>query len=109
VVIVDGMPETAQVLQAVFEPRGHRVERIRGFVPNDAERVRDSVLVLHDDGEKRAAANDPAVRRIIIGSLSSPNAGSNETHLSPMFEFAELIRAVEGLLSDQKLPARRAA
>ncbi len=51
VVIIDGAPETAEVLQAVFEPRGHRVERIRSHATDCVKRTSNSVLVLHDDAE----------------------------------------------------------
>ncbi|MGC1275818.1 MAG: hypothetical protein WBC44_19095 [Planctomycetaceae bacterium] len=111
VVIVDGVPETAEVLREVFEPRGHRVDRIRSFDSATTPTER-SVLVVHDD-----AASDVdrrfkygTVPRIVIGTITTedvaPSPG-DERRLSQPFQYAELIRAVEELLAEP--PSRRAA
>lgn len=111
VVVVDGVPETAQVLRAVLEPRGHRVERVRGFDPARSTAT-DTVLVLHDDGSSDAARRHKygTVPRVIIGSLAPGSAaapaGGTEQRLAQLFQYAELIRAVESLLAGDE---RRAA
>lgn len=104
VVVVDGVPETAQVLRAVLEPLGHRVERVRGFDPAVSP-PSNTVLVLHEDGNSEAARRHKygTVPRVIIGSLASDcgaaPAGGTEQRLVQPFQYAELIRAVESLLA----------
>jgi hypothetical protein len=109
VVIIDGVPETAEVLQAVFEPRGHRVERIRSHATVCEKRTSNSVLVLHDDAEGTRRSQYGSAPRVVIGSITSEAADPSETHLSSMFQFAELVRAVEDLLTQQASAERRAA
>jgi len=112
VVVVDGVPETAQVLRAVLEPRGHRVERVRGYEAGSAAN-RGAVLVLHDDGASDKARRHKygTVPRVIIGSLLSADGetgvGTEEQRLAQPFQYAELIRAVESLLATDE--TRRAA
>jgi CheY-like chemotaxis protein len=106
VVIVDGVPETAQVLRAVFEPRGHRVERVRGFeAPATTEP--GSVLVLHDDGadDVRRRHRYGTVPRVVIGSVTTASGDTTEQRLAQPFQYAELIRAVESLLDDERRAA----
>ncbi len=110
VVVVDGMPETAAVLQAVFEPRGLRVDRMRSYSFDDSHPSKHSVLVVHDDGtgnhEKRSKYG--AAPRVVIGSITSTDSSPDETYLSPLFHFSELIKAVEGLLDEQGSTTRAA-
>ena len=99
VLVVDGVPETAQVLRAVLEPRGHRVDRVRAFDP--APPAAGSVLVLHDDGSSEANRRHKygTAPRVIIGSFTTaPASGDSEHRLAQPFQYAELIRAVESLL-----------
>ena len=108
-VVIDGVPETAQVLQAVFEPRGHRVERVRSHSATSAKPIHGSVLVLHDNAVGTRRSKYRGAPRVVIGSMSSEAADPSETRLSPMFQFAELVRAVEGLLTQQASGSSRAA
>ena len=103
-VVVDGVPETVQVLRAVFEPRGHQVDRVRAFEFARLADEPDGVLVLHDDGARPPATSNGRVPRVIIGSIAAaaesdrlPDAGPR---LSQPFHYAELIRAVESLLAE---------
>jgi hypothetical protein len=109
VVVIDGVPETAQVLQAVFEPRGHRVERLRSHAATSVKPTHNSVLVLHDNAEGSRRSKYRGAPRVVIGSMSSEAAEPSETRLSPMFQFAELVRAVEGLLTQHTCDSGRAA
>lgn len=103
VVVIDGVPETTQVLRAMLEPRGHRVERVRGFDPELATRC-NAVLVLHDDGASEATRRRKygTTPRVVIGSLTSDQVPcppeQEERRLIQPFHYAELIRAVESLL-----------
>jgi hypothetical protein len=108
VLIIDGAPETAEVLQAVFEPRGHRVERVRSHAADCAQRTCDSVLVLHDDAAGTRRSRYGNAPRVVIGSMTIAAADPSVAHLSPMFQFAELVRAVEALLG-QQTPAKKHA
>jgi CheY-like chemotaxis protein len=103
VVVVDGVPETAEVLREVFEPRGHRVERVRGF--DRSEPAPGSVLVVHDDGSGGAnrTFRYGTTPRVVIGSIVSQSAmdQSCERTLTHPFQYAELIRAVEALLANE--------
>ncbi len=115
VVIVDGVPETAAVLREVFEPRGHRVDRVRSFEPSP-EASADTVLIVHDDGRSDGDRRFKygTTPRIVIGSITTTeaprgessggetacSAGScqDERRLAQPFHYAELIRAVESML-----------
>lgn len=113
VVIVDGVPETAEVLREVFGPRGHRVERVRSFDPASMPPTEGSVLVVHDDAASEVDRRFKygTVPRVIIGTITTDDAvpsSGDERRLSQPFQYAELIRAVEALL-DEQMPQRSAA
>ena len=99
VVVVDGLTETAAVLRAVFEPRGHQVDRVRGFefASRDATAAA-RVLVLHDDGPARGLLPGDA-RRVVIGRHATV-AAPGERRLTHPFQYPELVRAIEALLAD---------
>lgn len=105
-VVVDGVPETTQVLRAVFEPRGYDVNRVRAFELPQFPRDRQSILVVHgegDDGNGTAGTpSETSVPRVIIGSIAanSGDGASGDHRLQQPFQYAELIRAVEALLVD---------
>lgn len=109
ILVVDGVPETEEVLRAVLEPRGHQVERVRAHDFEVASH-QNHVLVLHDDGpqaaRRRKHGNTP---RVVIGSMTSNLfcGDTSERHLAHPFHYAELIRAVESLLNEE--PEQRAA
>lgn len=114
VVIVDGVPETAAVLREVFEPRGHRVDRIRSFETASSAEA-GSVLVVHDDtsSEVDRRFKYGTTPRIVIGSVTTvtdetPVRAGDERRLSQPFQYAELICAVESLLGESR-PQRSAA
>lgn len=110
IIVVDGVPETEQVLRAVLEPRGHQVERVRAFELDAAASDRH-VLVLHDDGSQEARrTRHGETPRVVIGSMTTEetSSDSSERQLSHPFHYAELIRAVESLLAEGA-PRRSAA
>ena len=123
VVVVDGVPETAQVLRAVFEPRGHQVDRVRGFDLAHSRSTEAGVLVVHDDGHSGGCRSTAPARaaRVVIASFTSdddaaasvesvaPYSTTNERRLAQPFHYAELIRAVESLLSEEQPAAARVA
>ena len=105
VLVVNGIPETEAVLKAVFETRGHRVQRVRsnnqqGSVPL-AERP--SVVVLDADetnGEPDRLWSE--VPRIILGDRVAAagrfSSGEGALFLEKPFQYPELVRAIEQLL-----------
>ena len=123
VVVVDHSTETADVLQAVFAPRGVQVERRRSparrpGAPRDAE-----VFVLDEECVAPPPSLSPPApemrNRVVLGSPASPPAAgpaaaTSANYLPKPFQYAELIRAVETLLAEreaqaQPAPERRAA
>jgi hypothetical protein len=116
VVVVDHSTETADVLQAVFAPRGVEVERRhiparRRGVPRDAE-----VFVLdEEDCLVSPATLSPAVpelrNRVVLGSpapqpVGGPTATDDANYLPKPFQYTELIRAVEALLAQRDAQAQ---
>ena len=120
VLVVDGVSETEEVLKAVLEPRGVRVNRIRGQwdlttqTPGNARQsLLPTVLVLHQSQspvEFDLNPNWAQIPRIIIGSLHTADVEStehdscqkvlsNRRSLTQPFKYAELIQAIEELLT----------
>ncbi len=110
VVVVDGLPETEQVLKAVLEPRGFQVSRTRGTNPPSALTASKppQLLVLHHDQTQNASngsrdVNWPTTPAVIIGNLEVPATAGNHVPdhcrmLSHPFHYAELINAIDRLL-----------
>lgn len=107
VLLVDGPRETRDVLEAIFEPRGVAVDRVRSDA-GDLRRIdsapstdvdanaEDSprVVVLHEDSPAETAWAD--VPRIVIGRAHLGAVGSQS--LPQPFEYGELVRAIESVL-----------
>ena len=111
VLVIDGLPETEEVLRAVLEPRGMRVERVRG---GNARATLDqpappSVVVLHEETVPAPHGGWQAVPRVIIGSVQLPAADAvlrGNAHYRPKpFHYGELIGAIERLLASPQSPA----
>jgi len=107
VLVVDGLAETEEVLKAVLEPRGLRVDRVRADRTGQALRDsgRPTVVVLHEDDASLDAADLEGLSRIprvVIGSanLSSHGrpGGNGQHYLRQPFQYRELIQTIERLL-----------
>jgi hypothetical protein len=97
VVVLGGLPETADVLKAVLEPRGWEVARLRGDRPATLEPP--NLVVLHSDDEPRNPWVD--VPTVIIGTAEFPDrtdSSDDRPFLAHPFQYAELIQAVDRLL-----------
>ncbi|MEX0703413.1 MAG: hypothetical protein WD069_15060 [Planctomycetales bacterium] len=109
VLVVDGLDETEQVLKAVLEPRGLRVDRVRAAAPSRiASREPPHLLVLHEDGAGSIAPKWRDVPRIVIGRIRERSGRPSDAarhDLPHPFEYGELIAAIERLLA---APARAA-
>lgn len=104
VVVVDGLAETEEVLKAVLEPRGLRVERIRAHATQTSDRDSSApnVLVLHaDDAVQAKRRSWDGIPCVVIGSadISDSNRLSGDSrYLQKPFCYRELILAIEQLL-----------
>jgi DNA-binding response OmpR family regulator len=105
---VDGVSDTAEVLQAVLEPRGLTVNRVRRLelAAADAGESRPSVLILDaeafDDANPATRGDWQTVPQVIIGTLRVAEEPSQpfapRRILRKPFHFAELVQAVESLI-----------
>ena len=107
VLVVDGLSETEEVLKAVLEPRGLRVNRVRGHCADLSAPVdRPSVIVLHADSLPPAPApGEPLsdVPRVIVGSVEcvgDNDVGDGAHRLSHPFQYRELIATIERLIQN---------
>lgn len=103
VLLVDGLSETEQVLKAVLEPRGLRVDRVRGHVEPKSGDAAPSVVVLHEvDADLPSGERWGAVPRVIIGSAQGAADRSSEQCLPHPFQYRELIQAIDRLLNPEE-------
>jgi CheY-like chemotaxis protein len=127
VLVVDEISDTAEVLQAVLEPRGVTVNRICRLSQSDYPTVenRPAVVVYDADtiaaGAFAAGGNWQGVPQIIIGTIRAAHADRPESdrgesnrgvsakresavpnvarrYLQKPFQFAELLQAIEALI-----------
>lgn len=95
VVVVDGLPETTQVLRAVLEPRGlHVSRRTSRQVPLESSAKSSRVLVLHD-------ATDPVIDGpcVVVGRIVNPTDVENDSRSLPLpFHYADLIAAIDAVM-----------
>ena len=107
VVLFDGLNETEQVLKAIFEPQGCRVNRIRKHHPVDAVSSDEipSIVVVHDDDSSDCTTNQPGwndIPKNVIGSVKQAkrtNPDQSTRFLVQPFQYAELIDSIESLLT----------
>jgi DNA-binding response OmpR family regulator len=106
VLVVDEMSDTADVLQAVFEPRGVAVRRVRKIVTGQESGVRrpPSVIVLDAECAQGTGRLWPNVPQVIIGTIRTtesnhdPLADPPRRFLQKPFQFAELMKVIESLI-----------
>jgi DNA-binding response OmpR family regulator len=115
VLVVDGLSETEEVLKAVLEPRGLKVDRIRTRRLTSSQYTTSArantaapqvqVVVLHEEEvtlEGNVAQRDSwgQTPRVIIGSAKVAATGAGEHYLQKPFQYRELIQAIERLLEE---------
>jgi DNA-binding response OmpR family regulator len=118
VLVVDEVSDTAEVLQAVLEPRGVAVNRVRRLDSNVAftNENRPAVVVLNAEALNHSTAADLAgwqdVPQVILGTLRVPasagepvGGGPARRILHKPFHFAELITAIEALIGKARSAA----
>lgn len=107
VVVFDGLNETEEVLKAVLEPQGCRVNRIRQQHSDclSTQNEVPSIVVVHDDDADQFATSQPGwnqVPKVVIGSVNKAHtAKQNQSSrfLVQPFQYAELIDSIETLLN----------
>lgn len=120
VLVVDEVSDTAEVLQAVLEPRGLTVNRINPLdqTPSAAGESPPVVVVL--DVESLDGANCPdwegwhGVPHVIIGTIRLTEAATREfadpaaprRYLRKPFQFADLVQAIETLIARSAVASR---
>jgi len=114
ILVVDEVSDTAEVLQAVLEPRGLTVNRVRrldsAIAAGDASRP--AVVVLNVESTDSRGSSEwkdwQDVPLVIIGTARLAVAASNGSAecmpatrriLQKPFQFAELIAAIEAMIA----------
>lgn len=105
ILVVDGLSETTAVLKAVFEPRGLSVNRIRQSQLPSRLPVPPSVVIWHDDDSATSPTDEclQGVPRVFIGK-SHRSATDAAPQFSQPFEYCELLRTIESLLTPPRTP-----
>lgn len=108
VLVVDGVSDVQEVLQAILEPRGLKVDWVRGHVPSPHASPLDcpDIVVIDAEASPLSTREDPAwagVPQVIIGAGGASVApttkpAANRRYLDKPFQYIELIQAIEGLL-----------
>jgi CheY-like chemotaxis protein len=108
VLVVDGLSDVQEVLQAVLEPRGLQVDWVRGQVQTHSskETGRPDIVVIDAEAAplaERQADDWAGVPQVIIGSQrfpgpAGPPLSATRQYLAKPFQYNELIQAIERLL-----------
>ena len=101
ILVVGGLSETTAVLKAVFEPRGHAVNRVRQSQLPSNTLTTPRVVVWHANESDAAslAGRFQGIPRIFIGRADSPESDGETQRFSQPFEYRELLRTIESLLA----------
>lgn len=103
VLVVDSESATEEVLKAVLEPRGLRVDRVRDLTSPPGRPP--SLLVIDDEKSSvdiQASSGWSGVPRVVIGSaqINGGEDGDSRQYLQKPFQYPELIRLIDQLLSN---------
>ena len=101
ILVVDGLSETTAVLKAVFEPRGHAVNRVRQSQLPSSTLMPPRVVVWHANEPDATPLVDRflGIPRIFIGHADCPASDGETQRFSQPFEYRELLRTIESLLA----------
>ncbi len=100
ILVVDGLSETTEVLRAVFEPRGHAVNRVRQSQLPSGASLQPQLVIWHaNESDDPVADRLAGVPRIVIGRASCPASVGETRRIAHPFEYGELLQAIETLLS----------
>ena len=111
VLVVDEVSDTAEVLQAVLEPRGLTVNRVRRMELADqsATANRPAVLIVDAEGWNDAcptmSSGWQAVPQVIIGLVrvteETTEPVATRRFLRKPFQYADLVQAIESLIRQE--------
>jgi hypothetical protein len=104
VLVVDSESATEEVLKAVLEPRGLRVDRVRDLT-SQPDCGPPSLLVIDDEkssADIRSSSGWAGVPRVVIGSAQINGGSESDSgqYLQKPFQYPELIRLIDQMLSD---------
>jgi len=101
ILVVAGLSETTAVIKAVFEPRGHAVNRVRQSQLPGNSTTAPLVVVWHADESDPAPVADrfQGIPRIFIGRADCPASDGETQRFSQPFEYRELLGTIESLLA----------
>lgn len=94
VLVVDGLPETAEVLRTVLEPRGTRVDHLREGEPRGQLGGKPRLVVVHPESDDLGVWND--VPRVVVGAVESSDGGA----VPGLFQYRDLVRAIDAALAE---------
>lgn len=102
VLVVDGVSEIRDVLEAVLAPRGLQVEWMRGSVQSHSTPDRPDIIVIDAEAVPVDTPRTTweGVPQVIIGTRPRSAAAGDRCHqyLPKPFQYGELIEAIERLL-----------
>ncbi len=114
ILVVDEVSDTAEVLQAVLEPRGVTVNRVARWCQTETPTAenRPAVVVFDaeslDGGAPAGQSNWQGVPQIIIGTMRVAGSSdrsdavgdeSSRCYLQKPFQFSELVQAIEMVIA----------
>lgn len=105
VLVLDGVPETAEVLQAVLQPRGIQVMRESSRSSDFGGTDVDLVVVHRGESadEPRCLDLPRTVPQIVVDcGLGQDDAPGYATRLSSPFQYGDLVREIELLLGGER-------
>lgn len=100
ILVVDGPSETTEVLRAVFEPRGHAVNRVRQSQLSGDRSQCPRLVVWHTSEFDEPSATDrfAGIPRVVIGRVRLTEPSPAARRFAQPFEYCELLSAIESLL-----------
>ena len=100
ILVVDGLSETTDVLKAVFEPRGHSVNRVRQTQLDLSPPPWPSVIVWHanESGDGLSSPRFASVPQIVIGKTRVPESSHTTRQILQPFHYGDLLQAIESAL-----------
>ena len=121
VLVVDEIPDTAEVLEAVLASRGLTVNRVRHLDAAHPPTLANRPALIVVDVESCPSPNTRAcdgwqnVPQVIIGTMHAPQpadevhgANPDRRYLQKPFQFAELIQAIDALIAADRRHVFRA-
>lgn len=88
------------MLRAVFEPRGHAVNRVRQSQLPSGSSPRVVVWHTNESDDSSAADRFAGIPRVVIGRTCLAEPSPDTRRFAQPFEYGDLLREIESLLSE---------